>query len=138
VIQDLRALLGDLSGPGDMATVLLAGSLGFTVDAGLNAVGFLSPGNVGITAASASLGLKKGWEAAWTQRSRGRRGRTLPPRHRAVRLLRRLEESEEAASDRVKQDLDLFERGLIDGNALNSVIDEALNEIRGREDSASP
>jgi len=38
----------------------------------------------------------------------------------------------------VKQDLDLFERGLIDGNALNSVIDEALNEIRGREDSASP
>lgn len=68
MIQEFRSLLGDASGSGDTATVLLAGSLGFTIDAGLSVVGFLSPGAVGITAASTALGLKKALEAKRARR----------------------------------------------------------------------
>ena len=63
--MDFKDILGDLTSPGDTATVLLAGTLGFVLDAGLNIVGFLEPGYVGFTFASSALGLKRAWEANW-------------------------------------------------------------------------
>jgi hypothetical protein len=48
---------------GDWAVVLLAGSLGYTLDAGLNIIGFLEPGICGTLFATTALGLKKGYEA---------------------------------------------------------------------------
>jgi hypothetical protein len=58
-----KALLEKASSPGDQATILLAGTLGFVLDAGLNVVGFLSPGYVGLTFATTALGAKKALEA---------------------------------------------------------------------------
>lgn len=58
-MNDILGLLKQASGPGDIATILIAGTAGYVVDAGLNAVGFLEPGIVGVTAASAALGIKK-------------------------------------------------------------------------------
>ena len=63
--MDIKDILGDLTSPGDTATVLLAGTVGFVLDAGLNVAGFLEPGYVGFTFASSALGLKRAWEANW-------------------------------------------------------------------------
>lgn len=56
---------------GDWAVVLLAGSDGYALDAGLNIIGFLEPGVCGTLFATTALGLKKGYEA------------TTDPRHQA-------------------------------------------------------
>ena len=61
---NLQQILNKVSTPGDLATVLIAGTAGYIVDAGLNAVGFLEPGLVGAFSASGALGLKKSVEAA--------------------------------------------------------------------------
>jgi hypothetical protein len=59
VISELKELFGKVSTPGDLATVLIAGTAGLLVDGALNAVGFLEPGEVGLSAAAGALGLKK-------------------------------------------------------------------------------
>ena len=64
MLDNLDALLDKVTGPLDLAIVLIAGTTGFVVDAGLNAVGFLEPGAVGIGAATGALGVKKAIEAA--------------------------------------------------------------------------
>jgi ferredoxin-fold anticodon binding domain-containing protein len=63
MFDSLAKLFEKASTPGDIATVLVFGTAGFLVDAGLNAVGFLEPGVVGVTAASGALGVKKSIEA---------------------------------------------------------------------------
>ncbi len=63
-----KEILDQVSGPGDLATILIAGSVGYTLDAGLNFAGFMDPGVVGIIAASAALGVKKAIEAAQERR----------------------------------------------------------------------
>jgi hypothetical protein len=67
-MEELGKLIGDVSSPGDLATVLLAGTVGFVIDAGLSVFGFLSPGQTGILAASSALGIKKAWQASRAQR----------------------------------------------------------------------
>ncbi len=68
--------LGDLKGAprtaGDWATLLIAGTVGYTLDAGLDVVAFFAPGVCGSTCALGSRGLKKAIEAA-TESSRSER-----------------------------------------------------------------
>lgn len=74
MIDDLKKVLDQVSSPADMAVVLVSGTAGFLVDAGLNAVGFLEPGYVGVTAATGALGMKKSIDA-FTARRRSRSAR---------------------------------------------------------------
>ena len=62
-MDGLGELLDRATGPGDLATILLAGTAGLVLDAGLNIVGFFSPAYVGLTFASTALGVKKAYEA---------------------------------------------------------------------------
>ncbi|HET7160591.1 MAG TPA: hypothetical protein VFI62_16445, partial [Burkholderiales bacterium] len=72
-----KQLLSTLTTPGDTATVLLAGTAGFVLDAGLNIVGFLEPGYVGFTFATTALGVKRAWEAGRQQRALESRARSM-------------------------------------------------------------
>lgn len=65
-IPSWKEILDRVTSPGDIATVLIAGVLGYTVDAGLNAVGFMEPGIVGNASALGALGVKKAWESRWS------------------------------------------------------------------------
>jgi hypothetical protein len=137
VIQDLKELLGQVSTPADTATVLLAGSLGFLVDAGLNAVGFLSPGVVGVVSASTALGLKKSWEAAWMVRKR--QYDAYRAANKAIRradiLLQFLHiEVHSPLADRLarglEQELRLHRMGIVEDEALDVAVEYAVEELR--------
>ncbi|MFC0624155.1 hypothetical protein [Kribbella deserti] len=65
-------LLTEASTPADLAVILIAGSLGYVLDAGLLTVGFMSSGAFGIVSATTALGIKKAADAA-VQRARLRR-----------------------------------------------------------------
>jgi hypothetical protein len=68
MFDSLKEVLDKVSGPADLAVVLIAGSGGFVVDALLIAHGVLSPGQVGASSAAGALGLKKAIEASLVQR----------------------------------------------------------------------
>lgn len=55
----LTKVLDKVTDDVDLAVVLLASTVGFSVDAALNAVGFLEPGYAAALFASGALGLKK-------------------------------------------------------------------------------
>lgn len=130
MFDSLAKLFEKASSPGDIATVLVFGTTGFLIDAGLNAVGFLEPGVVGITAASGALGVKKSIEAtlaARRERKAQQRNR-LAETHRAAQLRTLLRD------DQLKQRLDsavnLFESGIIDIEAFKVSIDEIVDAYR--------
>jgi len=102
-VDDPWDLLDRASSPGDVATILLAGTLGFTLDAGLNIIGFLSPGYVGITFASTALGAKKAWEGATAKRTR--RKQLFQRARRFQTLLHRTHEGPLSARLTVETDL---------------------------------
>jgi hypothetical protein len=133
-VDDLKAILERASGPGDLATVLLAGTAGFFVDAGLNVVGFLEPGLVGITAASGALGVKKAVEARLlaVQAKQGER-------KRAARLLERLRrDANGVLADRLQREIELFDDGITGVEELRSRVDETLNEYRAAGPRVEP
>lgn len=78
MIQDLRDLLAQVSTPGDTATVLLAGSAGFMVDAGLNVIGFCPQGRLVLRS--------QVWH--WALRRAGKQGGQLASDRRMPRQLR--------------------------------------------------
>jgi hypothetical protein len=129
VLDNLKDLLGQASSPGDMATILLAGTVGFVLDAGLNAVGFLSPGYTGITAATTALGLKKGWQA-----TKAKRKQLAAAKHSARNAQSFLEYLEKgnhhSLAARIQEELELYDRGLIDNEGLQAVIVSVIEELR--------
>jgi len=68
-MSDFIQLLGQASGPGDVAIVLLFGPLGYAVDALFVAHGLLPPTAVGGCCASTALGCKKAVESYGTRPS---------------------------------------------------------------------
>jgi uncharacterized membrane protein YhiD involved in acid resistance len=156
MLDNLTKVFDKASTTGDIATVLVFGTAGFLVDAGLNAVGFLEPGVVGITAASGALGVKKSIEAALT----GRRKRKDEEQKRIKEEKEKQEEhiNEQANSERklrfeinraselhsllsedqqhenlvrrLETEIRLFRADIIDINAFKNSIDEIVNAYR--------
>ena len=120
-MASLEDLLPSDMSSGDYATVLLAGAAGFVGDAALNLVGFLSPGYVGITAATAALGAKKAAESRW------RRRRLVSRANRLVSQLRA------SGPDKAARDLDralgLHRQRLVDDEVLASACDDAVARL---------
>jgi hypothetical protein len=114
-------LPGDMSS-GDYAVVLLAATAGFVVDAGLNVVGFLSPGYVGVTSATAALGAKKAVEGRLRRRGWRKRVTALGSHLRRRGL--------DAIADRLDEDYQLYAEGLMDETALSGRYGIALEELR--------
>lgn len=126
MIDDLRGVLESISDPADLAVVLICGTAGFLVDAGLNAVGFLEPGYVGMTAATGALGLKKGIEIGFSKIRQGKR-----ERRRAASLIELLEEEgHHALVYRLQRDLELFESGVVDVDSFRANVTEVVEAYR--------
>jgi hypothetical protein len=68
-MSDLIQLLGQASGPGDVAIILVVGPLGYVADALFAAHGLLPPTAVGACCASTALGCKKAVDSYGTRRS---------------------------------------------------------------------
>jgi hypothetical protein len=119
---DIDDVLGRTRTKGDVATVLIAGTAGYLVDAGLNSVGFLEPGIVGIVSASGMLGLKQGVEAlAENRRARAIMDEGNPPQVRAGEEDRRVDEMiDECLSD-------LSYNSMIDKEAIISQLRRAAD-----------
>ena len=118
-----------------MATVLIAGTAGFVVDAGLNAVGFLEPGAVGIAAASGALGVKKGIDARLAQKRelKARQGNRNDEIERAEKLAELLnEEKYQDLGQRLERELELFNSNITDIDSFKTNIDEIIKEYRER------
>src|SRR5437867_3638839 len=79
MITDANSLLDKLNSPSDWAFVLGAGVVGFVLDGAINIIPipFFSSGICALTAASATLALKRGAEAAAFDRRKGRRRKIL-------------------------------------------------------------
>ena len=134
MVDDLKQLLEEASSPGDMAAILLAGSIGFVIDAGINAVGFLSPGAVGLLSASTALGMKKGWEA-WREAHREQRKTERAAAEceaRALRLLRYLEGKDEPLRAALLEELELLREGISTIANLDMAVESSLTKLRTR------
>jgi hypothetical protein len=137
VIRDLKELFAQASSPGDTATILLAGTAGFVVDAGLNIIGFLSPGYVGVTSASAALGLKKAWEGG--RAAKRLRARAKKAVDRATALKDYLDG--QGRTDLVimlDQQLALHEAGVINAESLDQATDSVVVRLRSEAASSQP
>lgn len=123
-LNSISELFDQIASPGDAATVLLAGTAGLVADAGLNIVGFLSPGSCGVAAASTALGLKKAYEAK-------RQGASaVPELERAARALTLCADSGFRKTADLAQAVRLRKAGLIDDAALSSEIDSLVAAYR--------
>ncbi len=136
MISDIGKLFEKASSPGDIATVLIFGTGGFLVDAGLNAVGFLEPGVVGITAASGALGVKKAVESALTRR-RERKAleqKRTNEKEKAGKL-RALLGDDKRYSDlaqRLERELKLFDSGIVEIDDLKANVDQIIRDYRSQ------
>lgn len=138
MIDAFKELLEKVSEPSDLATILICGTAGFLVDAGLNAVGFLEPGYVGITAASGALGLKKGAEAAWTARqTRKKRIEDIENvRVKANSLLKLLgSKGDQDLVQQLERDIELFDSGIVGAESLESSIQETIRAYQSGKKS---
>jgi len=111
--------------------VLLAGGAGLVVDAGLNLIGVLSPGAVGLTAASAALGVKKSVEA-------GRAVRRVRRRRRSA-MARTTELRDHFAATNFQSGADALDAAIalrridaIDDERLDQFITEVVNAYQGK------
>lgn len=134
MIDELKKILEQVSDPADAATVLIAGTAGYLVDAGLNVVGFLEPGYVGITAAAGALGVKKAVDASLARR-RERKAREQnrgDEKKRAKELLSLLgdEEKYQGLTQQLERELKLFEAGIIEVEELKARINEIVKDYR--------
>ncbi|HEY3512166.1 MAG TPA: hypothetical protein VG502_07155 [Flexivirga sp.] len=134
MIDDLTKLLDRVSSPSDLAVVLIVGPLGFVLDAGLNVIGFLSPGYVGISAACIALGIKKSVDARLLRRDdrKALTRRQAQTRDRAVAFEDRLRavDAPVALSRRMRDELALHERGITTDEQLEATLIECLGEYR--------
>jgi hypothetical protein len=142
VIDDLETLLKQASNPADMAVVLLAGTVGFVADAGLNLIGFLSPGVVGIAAATSALGVKRGVDAWRLRRQQLRAEHLLATdllrRVEIIRLMLRADSTPHEAFGRLQREVELYEAGLSSIENLHEAVDEAVDWLRRGEPATQP
>jgi hypothetical protein len=128
VIDDLQRFIDQVSNPADLATVLIAGTAGFLVDAWLNFIGFLEPGYVGIIAASIALGLKKAVEASLKTRRLRERAKNLLALLRNSQkdeLVKRNSQKDELVK-RLEKEIELFNKGIIHTNDFQASVGEII------------
>ena len=125
-----NALVRKITTPGDLATVLIAAPVGFVADVALSLTGLISPGVVGLLAASTALGAKKGIEAT-VQHSKGRDRASVPIKEKATAAIDLLRENElEIEADAIVRELKLYESGLSSEKQLDDVIDKGISAYR--------
>jgi hypothetical protein len=135
VFEDMKELLNEASGPGDMATVLVAGTAGFLVDALLSAHGVLSPGQVGVSAAAGALGLKKSLQAALL--TRGHRVAHGDPAAKAAKLRALLEARRYTdLLQRLDLQIELRQQDLIDDPSFSEALKGIIDEVQERRPPA--
>jgi hypothetical protein len=129
-MSELADLIEKTSSPADLAVVLLAGTAGLVIDAGLNVIGFLSPATTAFAFAGAALGLKKSAEAARAHRQ-ARRAQPRDPASRARALMEEFEHI--GMNDRakeIKNDIRLMELGIVTESDLQVQVEAAVVELR--------
>ncbi len=110
---------------GDIAVLLIFGTLGYTIDAGLNLVGFLEPGIVGSASAAGALGVKKAIEAQWAARTRRKElARAADQVELLIKFFR--DENRADLATPLESALRLHERGILDKAALDDLGNDAL------------
>lgn len=141
MFENLSDLLSKASTKGDVAVVLVAGTAGLLLDAGLNIIGFLSPGTVGVTFATGSLGLKKTVEAAFAKKiarkQENEQNKSIADHldnriNIALRFLK--EKNNEKAIKILEQDYQLYKSNLLSKedfeNCLKKIVDKIREEDR--------
>jgi len=121
MFSDFKELLDRASGPADMATILIFGTLGFVVDAGLSVHGVLSPGTVGIASASGALGLKKSVEASVRKTKTTRDEKSVPAKAESMIALLKAR-GQHGAATRLQDQLELYKKKIVDEKTLESQI----------------
>jgi hypothetical protein len=135
MIQSVQDLFSQSTSKGDTATILIAGTAGLVVDAGLNLIGFLEPGVVGLGAASGALGLKKSWEANRAQRRAAKHGERAVDRARALLAILREQQRSGLAAE-LEQELAYFEKDIIDDDGLDGAVRATLDKLRASPQAA--
>lgn len=136
---------------GDLATVLIAGPVGFVGDIALSLTGFVSPGTCAVLTASTALGVKNALQSrlvAVKADQENRSGNEMLPisssysdaRRRAHRLYEKLVnnskrmdgKNETLASEAAKLEVEigLHEDGLSDDQTLSAAIERGLEVYR--------
>lgn len=116
--------------PGDWAVVLLAGSAGYALDAGLNIIGFLEPGVCGTLFATTALGLKRGLEAVTSSRrqSSAEEARRMQEIDRTMRTIDFFDARGHAAVRNDLRDvLELAEIRRLTAEELKAAVDHVLH-----------
>ncbi len=133
-MDELKKILEQAATPADVATVLIDGTAGFVLDAGLNFVGFLEPGYVGVVAASGALGLKKAIEAGLAKRreQKAQEQKHEKEKKRAAELQSLLSKDEryQPLAWRLRRDIELFELNIINVDDLKASVDEVTKAYR--------
>ena len=141
---EVSDLIEATSSPADLAVVLLAGTAGLVVDAGLGLIGLPSPALTAFACAGGALGLKKSADAYWdARRARRERGSVLARGEKLRDLwvesvLAELPPGHRGSSpatvwpgiDALETNLHLHRKGLLSDEALNLEVDKSLEEYR--------
>jgi len=137
MIDELKKILEQASGPADIATILIAGTAGGVIDAAFNPFGFFTWRETSLVSAAGALGVKKAVEASLAKRRERKEQKHRPDeeRARAKRVLEKLsgEESDkrcQAIARRLKSDLEFFDSGVIKADDLKAGVDEAIKAYR--------
>jgi hypothetical protein len=133
ITPGVKDLLEKVSTRGDLATVLIAGTAGYLLDAGLNLIGFLEPGIVGVLSASGALGVKKAIEAGWERHpsEKYEQKALAQQKVRAARLMDLLErEGRNDLATKLRREINLIETGVITPEISSAAIDEVIQEYR--------
>src|ERR1700726_158618 len=124
-MPDFRELLRESEGAGDTATILVAGTIGFVVDAALSVHGAFSPGTVGTLSAGGALGLKKGLQGKITTRRSRARAKDV------IKLLAKGGDPDDhPGAKRIGEELRLNERKLTDAATLDRAVAAVVRDYR--------
>jgi len=144
MMEWVKELLVKVSTPGDIASILLAGTVGFVVDAGLDPFDFLSGPQTGIVAAGLALGVKKVAEAEIDRRrevEKAKRERELLHdaakrcREKADNLLKILNDDQgRQLAHRLRKAIQLHDQQIIPDEDLQVIVKQITAQLM----SASP
>lgn len=139
MFEDFKDILSKTSSKSDVAVVLIAGTTGFLIDAGLNFIGFLQPGAVGVTFASGALGIKKGIEA-FTEKKKIKKLEAKKLEEEKNELQTRIRQllqllKDETSIEILEEDYKLYNLGLLSKEDLEVSVAKIIQTIRDRDRS---
>jgi hypothetical protein len=133
--MEWKEILSKVSTKGDVATVLLAGTVGFIGDVALSLTGVISPGTCAALAAAAGVGAKQGIQAGIEGRRSGRLAKAAA--HDAVEKAQKAagvldREGLDVEARRLNRELLLFNEGLSDETQLAATTKQCLDALRNQ------